>query len=235
MASLKAGGKLASKGNVDGVARWIEQRVKQHGSLDVGAVNGSGDTMLHLAARHGHARVLELLLAQGPSKDEVNARNTVGHTPLHEAALCSDSTCVQLLLAAGADVHIAKHADWTALHLAATKPNANAVQQLLAAGADATRLNKDVGSENFKTTEADALHILDLLTAKCPQGLNQPDHHGLTPLHLAAMHGHAEHVSHLIAVGADATKADIKGRTPLDLARARRKDNTAAVLEACSS
>jgi len=41
----------------------------------------------------------------------------------------------------------------------------------------------------------------------------------LTPLHVAALHGHAEVARLLLDRGADAGVRDVKGRTPLDIAR----------------
>ena len=73
-------------------------------------MNGSGDTLLHLAARHSHSPVVCMLVDDfSLQPNEVNSRNLVGHTPLHEAALSSCVACVEKLLAANADIHIAKH------------------------------------------------------------------------------------------------------------------------------
>ena len=58
-----------------------------------------GNTLLHVAARAGSAKVIELLLRSGAN---VNARTAdVGTTPLHVAAGDGRRQAVELLLSAG--------------------------------------------------------------------------------------------------------------------------------------
>jgi ankyrin repeat protein len=66
----------------------------------VRAKTASGETPLHMAARLGHVKVVELLLAHGA---EVNARDSSKLTPLHWAAGYARSDVVKLLLAHKAD------------------------------------------------------------------------------------------------------------------------------------
>jgi ankyrin repeat protein len=65
-----------------------------------GAKTSSGETALHFAARLGHVRVAEVLLANGA---DVNARDSSKLTPLHRAATYGHSEMVRLLLAHKAD------------------------------------------------------------------------------------------------------------------------------------
>jgi ankyrin repeat protein len=64
------------------------------------ARTASGETALHFAARLGHVKVAELLLAHGA---DVNARDSSRFTPLHRAACYGKSGVVELLLAHRAD------------------------------------------------------------------------------------------------------------------------------------
>lgn len=70
----------------------------------------SGDTLLHYAARLGHADVVEYLVKRLRMDLEVN--NNDYKRPLHEAASMSRETCVSFLLREGAKVDSLKKADW---------------------------------------------------------------------------------------------------------------------------
>lgn len=72
--------------------------------LDAGAppliTTATGDTLVMLAAYHGHAETLEMLLARGADPDTVNDR---GQSPLGGAAFRGFDDVVDALLAFGAD------------------------------------------------------------------------------------------------------------------------------------
>jgi ankyrin repeat protein len=67
---------------------------------DVGAQDHWRQTALHLAAEHGHDKVVELLLAAGT---DFNTQDQDWRTALHRAAEHGHDKVVELLLAAGAD------------------------------------------------------------------------------------------------------------------------------------
>jgi ankyrin repeat protein len=72
--------------------------------LDAGApanmTNSSGDSLLMLAAYHGHAPAVQLLLQHGADANAVNDR---GQTPLAGAAFKGYTDVAEALLGAGAD------------------------------------------------------------------------------------------------------------------------------------
>lgn len=72
--------------------------------LDAGVpatmTNSAGDTLLMLAAYHGHAGTVQLLLQHGA---DANSANDRGQTPLAGAAFKGYTDVAQVLLAAGAD------------------------------------------------------------------------------------------------------------------------------------
>jgi len=70
------------------------------GGADINAKTPSGWTPLHYAARRGHYKVVELLLAKGA---DVNAETKDGRTALDCARVAGRSVVVRLLKAASDD------------------------------------------------------------------------------------------------------------------------------------
>ncbi|MER5935262.1 ankyrin repeat domain-containing protein [Streptomyces sp. NPDC002054] len=72
--------------------------------LDAGApanlTNDRGDTLVMLAAYHGHADTVTALLERGGEADRANDR---GQTPLAGAVFKGEEAVIRALLAAGAD------------------------------------------------------------------------------------------------------------------------------------
>ncbi|WP_441247540.1 ankyrin repeat domain-containing protein [Kitasatospora sp. McL0602] len=72
--------------------------------LDAGApanlANDRGDTLVMLAAYHGHAETVELLIERGADPDRVNDR---GQTPLAGAVFKGEEAVITALLTGGAD------------------------------------------------------------------------------------------------------------------------------------
>ncbi len=99
---------------------------------------GDGTTALMVAALHGSAEMVELLLKHGADPHAVNKR---GATALLWGARDADK--VRLLIRRGADPNARSDLGNTPLMVAAGSPGgASAVQQLTAHGADITRSNK---------------------------------------------------------------------------------------------
>ena len=65
-----------------------------------GLTNAAGDSLLMLAAYHGHADAVRLILQHGA---DANAANDRGQTPLAGAVFKGYANVVQALVAAGAD------------------------------------------------------------------------------------------------------------------------------------
>ncbi|MFJ6835361.1 ankyrin repeat domain-containing protein [Streptomyces sp. NPDC091209] len=62
--------------------------------------NDRGDSLVMLAAYHGHAEAVRALLERGAEADRVNDR---GQTPLAGAVFKGEEAVIRVLLAAGAD------------------------------------------------------------------------------------------------------------------------------------
>ncbi|THV26184.1 ankyrin repeat domain-containing protein [Glycomyces paridis] len=85
---------LARAGETERLLRFVEA------GLPVDLVNGSGDTLLMLAAYHGHAATVTALAAAGA---DVDRRNDRDQSPLAGAVFKDFGEVVAALLAAGAD------------------------------------------------------------------------------------------------------------------------------------
>ncbi len=85
---------LARRGETDALAAYVDAGVP------VNLTNDRGDSLLMLAAYHGHAPAVSALADRGADPDRANDR---GQTPLAGAVFKGERTVVDALLAAGAD------------------------------------------------------------------------------------------------------------------------------------
>jgi ankyrin repeat protein len=179
----------------------------------------NGLSALLLARYHGHADIVEILLAAGLELDAfeaaatgqtarlseltgdasaVRACSSDGFTPLHLASFFGHDDAVELLLERGADVNAVSRNPMRVmpLHSAVAGKHSGIARRLVAAGADV--------------------------------GARQQD--GFTPLHEAAQNGDGELVELLLDRGADAGAQLDDGRTAADLAQERGHAEVAARL-----
>lgn len=98
--------------------------------MDTETVDGSGNTLLILAARDGHLSTVDLLIKR---RAKVAARNFAGDSALMMAVLKGETAVVQRLLEAGAPIN---HSGWTPLMYAAFEGRADLVDLLLGKGAE---------------------------------------------------------------------------------------------------
>jgi len=96
---------LARQGKLD-----LLEAALRDGDVTNRRCDRSGDTLLHVAARHGHLHLLVLLLETLGM--DVEVANGDYKRPLHEAASMGHRECVSYLLAKGASVDCLKRADW---------------------------------------------------------------------------------------------------------------------------
>ncbi len=153
--------------------------------MDVNSVDPAGNTLLHVAARNGNVRLLEILLK---GKANPNARNRVGDSPLMLAAYNGKQPAIDFLLTAGAELN---HTGWTPLHYAVFAEQAEMVAYLLQKGA-----NVDARAPNEQTAlmlaakNGNLAIVKLLLNAKADPAL--ADQHGDTPLTLAQKNNNTE-------------------------------------------
>lgn len=85
---------LARQGETEALVAYVDAGVP------AGLTNDRGDTLVMLAAYHGHPAAVEALLARGADPDRPNDR---GQTPLAGAVFKGEDAVVRALLAGGAD------------------------------------------------------------------------------------------------------------------------------------
>lgn len=85
---------LARGGEADALAAYVDAGVPAN------LTNDRGDTLLMLAAYHGHTPAVTALVERGADPDRANDR---GQTPLAGAVFKGEDAVIKALLAAGAD------------------------------------------------------------------------------------------------------------------------------------
>ncbi len=189
--------------------------------VDLNACEG-GMTPLLAATRdswHGRPEAVMTLLANGA---DPRATDADGNTPLHHAARSTDPGVAALLRDAAAEIDALNHEGHSPLGVACAAGNWRLAKFLLERGA----LAEPPGGQPAllaaaAADEDDPAGVQLLLRFKAKVGT--PGRDGRTPLHEAALAGHADIVATLLAAGADAQARDHVGRTPwLEAARALR-------------
>ncbi|MFB7244750.1 hypothetical protein CW362_13450 [Streptomyces populi] len=85
---------LARRGETETLVAYVDAGVPAD------LTNDRGDSLVMLAAYHGHAGAVGALLERGAEADRVNDR---GQTPLAGAVFKGEEAVIRVLLAAGAD------------------------------------------------------------------------------------------------------------------------------------
>ncbi|MER6272098.1 MULTISPECIES: ankyrin repeat domain-containing protein [Streptomyces] len=85
---------LARQGRTEALVAYLDAGVPAN------LTNDRGDSLVMLAAYHGHAAAVRELLARGAEADRVNDR---GQTPLAGAVFKGETDVVKVLVEAGAD------------------------------------------------------------------------------------------------------------------------------------
>ncbi|MEU4067666.1 ankyrin repeat domain-containing protein [Streptomyces wedmorensis] len=85
---------LARTGDVDALAAYVDAGVPAD------LTNDKGDSLVMLAAYHGHAAAVSALLERGADADRANDR---GQTPLAGAVFKGEGAVIRALLAGGAN------------------------------------------------------------------------------------------------------------------------------------
>ncbi|KAK3736326.1 hypothetical protein QZH41_020794 [Actinostola sp. cb2023] len=187
-------------------------------------------TVLHLAAKHGHVDVLEVLRGKVPWS---MASVKTGLTALHVAASYGQIDVVREMLVkvpgtiksespSLSDTEKPGTSDYsyTPLHLSAQSGHVGVVRILLnSPGVRVDAATSMQGSIPLHlAAENGHSEVVSILLSKSTVQLHVKDKTGRTALHLAAANGHRELVSQLIGQGADINAPDENGCAPIHMA-----------------
>ncbi|TYZ67121.1 hypothetical protein PybrP1_005378 [[Pythium] brassicae (nom. inval.)] len=217
----------AQEGHLDVVEALVAH---QEAAMDI--PEESGDTALSVAALHGHAAIVALLLDAGVS---VESMNTAGRTPLHQAAASDSADVVQALLERGATVDTTDAIGDTSLHLAANHGHSTIVAQPLASRADPDLKNSRGESTLLAACGKRHVRVAALLLDESAS-VDEEDEDGNTPLVTACFAGCMEIVKMLISHGVALETPNAKEQTALPAAASREQfEIVRALLDAGAS
>ncbi|XP_046903631.1 LOW QUALITY PROTEIN: unconventional myosin-XVI [Hypomesus transpacificus] len=171
----------------------------------------SGGSLLHLCARHDNVFAAELLVERGLN---VNLQDEDQWTALHVACVCDHADMAVLLLLTGVNVLL-------------QDVNGNIPLDYASEGTETSYILRryleengvDVSSMHIMRLQRPSTMLSDVRQLVSSRGsLNQPNHDGVTLLHIACASGYREVVSVLLENGVDPQPYDNNYWTPLHLA-----------------
>ena len=182
-------------------------------------VSGVGKTPLHCAAKHGHTKLVRMLV-KGYGAD-VDAMDECDCTPLDAAAQGGHTDTLRMLVKElGADANANNS---SALQYAALGCHTEAVQVLVAElGADVNARDGN-GLTPLHRAASRGMHVMVRLLASLGANVGAKTPQGMTPLHCAShdlmihdiiMHTRRVTVRLLLDLGADVDAEDGDGHTP---------------------
>jgi ankyrin repeat protein len=178
--------------------------------------------------RSSHSQAVKLFLLAGMNS---NAKNEIGETPLIVAAALGSDEIVGILLENGAQVNDKdKRQSATALHAATMRGKVSTVRILLQKGADINAKGHDDLTPLMVAALAVNVELVKLLIDSGADLESKDKTHGVTALHIAALKGNLNMTKILLDKGANPNAKSNDGRTPLDLARAKKQKNLEELL-----
>ncbi|CAL7952023.1 unnamed protein product [Xylocopa violacea] len=200
----------------DGNASLLELALATCPQAKLEAIDRHGQTPLNLAARHGYADVVKVLLAAGACADHADCD---GWTALRAAAWGGHTQVVEMLLEHGAMVDCADWDQRTALRAAAWGGHEDIVKALLQHGADVNRTDDEGRTALIAAAYMGHSEIVEHLLDFGAE-IDHADNDGRTALSVAALcvpsnHGYAKVVTILLERGAAVDHRDKDGMTPL--------------------
>uniref|UniRef100_A0A8D0DXF2 Uncharacterized protein n=1 Tax=Salvator merianae TaxID=96440 RepID=A0A8D0DXF2_SALMN len=177
-----------TKGNLSDVEKILKDN-------HVNAVNSTNETLLHIAAAHGHTAIAEYLIKKGAN---LEAKDKKGRTPLHRAAERGHDNTVKMLLRAGANMYSLDQEAKSPLHLASQSYHTQVLKSILKEEARQHR-----NQHNFLHMAAlrDSSDLVEMLL-KNGALMDAKDEKGQTALSYAVSKGFEKTVKVLLEAGA---------------------------------
>ncbi|XP_060695559.1 palmitoyltransferase ZDHHC17 isoform X2 [Hemiscyllium ocellatum] len=223
---------LARKGHIDDYSTWDIVKATQYGifdrcrelveaGYDVRQPDKENVTLLHWAAINNRIDLSRYYISKGAIVDQLGG--DLNSTPLHWATRQGHLSMVVHLMKYGAEPSLIDGEGCSCIHLAAQFGHTSIVAYLIAKGQDVDMMDQNGMTPlmwaAYRTHSVDPTRLL--LTFNVSVSLGDK-YHKNTALHWAVLAGNTTVISLLLEAGANVDAQNIKGETPLDLAKQRK-------------
>uniref|UniRef100_A0A8C6XN30 Uncharacterized protein n=1 Tax=Naja naja TaxID=35670 RepID=A0A8C6XN30_NAJNA len=154
---------------------------------DVNATNSANETLLHVAATHGHLEIIDYLISKGA---KLEVKDNKGRTPLHRAAEKGHDKAVNRLLQAGANMYSLDQEGRTPFHLANQNQHMHILRNILK---EEARRHKNQHNFLHRAALKDDSDLVQVLL-KNGALVDARDERGQTALSYAVSQGHEKTV-----------------------------------------
>ncbi|XP_060089312.1 CARD- and ANK-domain containing inflammasome adapter protein-like [Heteronotia binoei] len=178
-----------AKGNLSDLEKTLKDS-------DINAVNSANETLLHIAATHGHIKIIDYLINKGA---KLGVKDKKGRTPLHRAAEKGHNNAVKMLLQAGANIYSLDQEGKTPLHLASWSSHTQVLKSILG---EEVRQYKNQHNFLHMAALKDDSNLVQILL-KHGALVDTKDEKGQTALGYAVSRGFEKTVKVLLEAGAN--------------------------------
>uniref|UniRef100_G3Q770 Palmitoyltransferase n=1 Tax=Gasterosteus aculeatus aculeatus TaxID=481459 RepID=G3Q770_GASAC len=223
---------VSRKNHVDDYSTWDIVKATQYGifercrelveaGFDVRQPDKENVTLLHWAAINNRIDLVKYYITKGAIVDQLGG--DLNSTPLHWATRQGHLSMVVQLMKYGADPSLIDGEGCSCGHLAAQFGHTSIVAYLIAKGQDVDMMDQNGMTPlmwaAYRTHSVDPTRLL--LTFNVSVNLGDK-YHKNTALHWAVLAGNTTVISLLLDANANVDAQNIKGETPLDLAKQRK-------------
>ncbi|KAJ4919099.1 hypothetical protein JOQ06_026050 [Pogonophryne albipinna] len=218
---------VSRKNHVDDYSTWDIVKATQYGifercrelveaGFDVRQPDKENVTLLHWAAINNRIDLVKYYISKGGVVDQLGG--DLNSTPLHWATRQGHLSMVVQLMKYSSDPSLIDGEGCSCVHLAAQFGHTSIVAYLIAKGQDVDMMDQN-GMTPLMWAAVDPTRLL--LTFNVSVNLGDK-YHKNTALHWAVLAGNTTVISLLLDANANVDAQNIKGETPLDLAKQRK-------------